>query len=214
MADNIFEKDLLYFEQRLWANGIRCIAGVDEAGRGPLAGPVVAAAVVFRPHQALLPGINDSKKLSAKQREKAFSSIYENAWAVAIGMATESEIDQLNIRCATFLAMERAVAALSVKVEHCLVDGHELPLSIMHGEAIIKGDQRSMSIAAASIVAKVTRDRLMIEYDGQYPQYGFAQHKGYPTAAHLQALRLHGLCPIHRRSFHPKLLNDQLEARL
>ncbi|MBN2357130.1 ribonuclease HII [candidate division KSB1 bacterium] len=201
--------DTLAFERDLWRQGFKCLAGVDEAGRGPLAGPVVAAAVVFRPNQKQLPGIDDSKRLSPQMRDKAFKLIHKKAWSVGIGAASEEEIDALNIRRASLLAMQRAVEALTLPAEYCLCDGREMPAFGMNGLPLIKGDQRSMSIAAASIIAKVTRDRIMIEYDALYPQYGFARHKGYPTLQHLIAIRTHGFCPIHRRSFHPKFLYDQ-----
>lgn len=198
--------DWLYFEQQLWGQGVHLVAGIDEAGRGPLAGPVVAAAVVFAPGCALLPGINDSKKLSALQREALFPRIQRSAQAIGIGMASAEEIDAINILQATYLAMRRAVAGLSVQPDRLLIDGRGTPGLSIPSTALIKGDGCCMSIAAAAIIAKVTRDRIMCAYARAYPEYGFARHKGYPTRQHVQAIRRHGWCPLHRRSFHPKAL--------
>jgi ribonuclease HII len=190
-------------ERALRARGIFLVAGVDEAGRGPLAGPVVAAAVIL-PDDCAIEGLNDSKKLTAKKREHFHAMLTVRAdihWG--IGQADVAEIDRLNILRATHLAMARAVAALPRKPDHALVDG--LPvrgLPIPH-TALVAGDTLSLSIAAASIIAKVTRDRLMIALDAEYPQYGFARHKGYGVREHLEALRSHGPSPVHRRSFQP-----------
>jgi ribonuclease HII len=190
-------------ERALRARGIFLVAGVDEAGRGPLAGPVVAAAVIL-PDDCAIEGLNDSKKLTAKKREHFHAMLTVRAdihWG--IGQADVAEIDRLNILRATHLAMARAVAALPRKPDHALVDG--LPvrgLTVPH-TALVAGDTLSLSIAAASIIAKVTRDRLMIALDAQYPQYGFARHKGYGVREHLEALRSHGPSPVHRRSFQP-----------
>ncbi len=190
-------------ERALHARGIFFVAGVDEAGRGPLAGPVVAAAVILSRNFAGT-GLDDSKKLTARRREALFTALTSQHgihWAVA--EATVGEIDRLNILRATHLAMARAVAALPQAPEHALVDG--LPvngLPVPH-TALVGGDGLSWSIAAASIIAKVTRDRLMLELDAQFPQYGFARHKGYAVRGHLEALRLHGSSPVHRRSFAP-----------
>lgn len=186
--------------------GIRVLAGIDEVGRGPLAGPVVAAAVIFPSHQSYINGINDSKKLSPWQREKMVEEIKDKAMALMIGMASEQEIDEINILRATHLAMHRAVASLSMQPEYLLIDGRDMPFQHLPGKAVVKGDCLSMSIAAASIIAKVTRDHIMREYDSLFPQYGFARHKGYSTQLHIQAIRTYGFCPIHRRSFKPKAL--------
>jgi ribonuclease HII len=184
------------------AKGYACIAGVDEAGRGPLAGPVVAAAVIL-PFEIDLKGVRDSKQLSPAQRDAAFDRITEHAEAVGIGMADVGEIDRMNILRASQEAMRRAVAASPVAPEAAIVDGLPVPRFPIPHFAVVKGDARSVSVAAASIIAKVTRDRLLIEMDARYPQYGFAEHKGYPTPAHLAALEAHGPCPEHRRSFGP-----------
>jgi ribonuclease HII len=188
------------FEAEVRARGFRVIAGLDEAGRGPLAGPVVAAAMVL-PETGKLKGVDDSKKLSAGQREELFSLLHEKARAVGIGIVEAQEIDRLNILRASLKAMKLAVESLPLKPDFLLIDGiHSLSLPLAQ-QAIPKGDQRCISIAAASIVAKVTRDRLMMAYHDQYPQYNFAQHKGYGTKEHLQAIRQYGCCPLHRQSF-------------
>jgi ribonuclease HII len=190
-------------ERALRARGFLLVAGVDEAGRGPLAGPVVAAAVIL-PDDFALDGLNDSKKVGPAKREKFYAILTTTAeifWAAA--EATVEEIDRLNILRATHLAMARAIAALPRRPDHALVDG--LPvrgLPIEH-TALVEGDSLSLSIAAASIIAKVTRDRLMAELDAQHPQYGFARHKGYGVREHLEALRKHGPCPTHRQTFQP-----------
>lgn len=182
---------------------LRLICGVDEAGRGPLAGSVVAAAVILDPSRPIS-GLADSKKLSAKVRERLAVEIRAQALAWAIGEATAAEIDQINILQATFLAMRRAVEGLSVAPGHALIDGNRIPAGLpCSAEAIIKGDAKEPAISAASILAKTFRDAQLIELDQIYPQYGFARHMGYPTAAHLDALRLHGPSPAHRRSFGP-----------
>ncbi len=184
-----------------------CICGIDEAGRGPLAGPVVAAAVVL-PKDCRILYLNDSKKLSEKRRELLFDEIREKARAYGVGMASPRRIDEINILQATYEAMRQAVEKLGVVPDLLLNDAVTIPgINIMQ-IPIIKGDARSVSIAAASILAKVTRDRMMGEYDRLYPQYGFAKHKGYGTAAHIEALRTHGPCPVHRRTF---LKNFRLE---
>lgn len=177
-------------------------AGVDEAGRGPLAGPVIAAAVILDP-QKPVSGIADSKKLKANQREKLSGLIQQRALAWAIGRAEVEEIDRINILQATLLAMSRAVAALPLAAQHLLVDGNHCPQVACSVEAVIGGDASIPVIGAASILAKVARDREMVALDAFYPGYGFAVHKGYPTQAHLQALSRLGICKIHRRSFSP-----------
>jgi ribonuclease HII len=190
----------LEIEISLWTKGIQTIAGVDEAGRGPLAGPVVAAAVVF-PSGTHIKGVEDSKKLSEKRREELFPLIKEQAMAVGVGIVGHDIIDRINILQATILAMHKAIDELTIKPEFVITDGNSFRHEDLPYENIIDGDEKSFTIAAASIVAKVTRDRLMREYDTRYPQYGFAQHKGYGTKRHLEAIRRFGLCDIHRRSF-------------
>lgn len=178
------------------------IAGVDEAGRGPLAGPVVAAAVVLDARRPI-DGLGDSKGLGAKTRERLFDEIRAHALCCSIAQASVEEIDRLNILQATLLAMSRAVQGLRLKPHKVLVDGNRLPVLTVPAEAFVKGDATVRAIAAASILAKVHRDRLCMELHERHPQYGFDAHKGYPTAAHLAALRQHGACPAHRRSFAP-----------
>lgn len=179
------------------------IAGVDEAGRGPLAGSVVAAAVILDPNNPIL-GLNDSKKLTEKKREKLFIEIQEKALYWSIGEATHQEIDDMNILQATFLAMCRAVDGLAVQPKNIIVDGNQIPKGmIIPCEAIVGGDASHAEISAASILAKVTRDRQMVELDVQYPQYGFAKHKGYPTKAHLNAIAEFGVIDAHRKSYAP-----------
>ena len=178
------------------------LAGVDEAGRGPLAGPVVAAAVILDPRQPIA-GLADSKKLTARRRERLYDEICAKALCCSIGLASVAEIDRLNILQATLLAMQRAVAGLRLPPAKVLVDGNRLPTLGVLAEAIVDGDATVPAISAASILAKVQRDRWCAEVDAQWPQYGFAAHKGYGTAAHLAALRAHGACEHHRRSFAP-----------
>ena len=178
------------------------IAGVDEAGRGPLAGPVVAAAVILDELHPIL-GLADSKKLSARRREQLFDEIRAKALCCAVAQASVQEIDELNILQATLLAMRRAVEGLRLSPKLVLVDGNRLPVLPMRAEAIVKGDALVAAISAASILAKVTRDRWCVEVDEAYPQYGFAKHKGYGTALHLAALQAHGACPEHRTTFRP-----------
>lgn len=190
----------LYFEEQAAARGRKVIAGIDEAGRGPLAGPVVAAAVIL-PKDFDLPGLTDSKKLTEKQRDKFYPLIREQARAVGIGVATAAEIDRLNILQATLLAMQRAIARLVERPDHLLIDGiTPLPLNISQ-QTLKKGDSRSLSIAAASVVAKVVRDRVMYSLDKQYPGYGFAKHKGYGTAEHRRAIAELKPCRHHRATF-------------
>ena len=192
--------DMLAFENQAMLNGYKVIAGVDEAGRGPLAGPVVSAAVIL-PEIFDIPGINDSKKLSEKKREALFPVIQKRAIAFGIGLADHKEIDQINILQASLLSMKRAVEALRVTPDYLLVDGKFMVDCNIDQRSVIKGDALSLSIAAASILAKVTRDRIMADCDLQYPEYGFRRHKGYPTKAHKEAILTHGPCPIHRKSF-------------
>ena len=187
-------------ESELYDLGYQSVCGVDEAGRGPLCGPVVAAACIL-PCGLVLPGLNDSKKLSEKKRDLLFDLIKENAVAYCIASASVEEIDQLNILEATLLAMRRAIDGLSIKADFALVDGNVSRDFQIDAKAVIAGDATSPSIAAASILAKVTRDRMCVELDAAYPQYGIAKHKGYGTKAHMQALRDHGASPIHRKQF-------------
>ena len=192
--------DLWHFERIARKNGYAAIAGVDEAGRGPLAGPVVAAAVMLPAHVEI-PEINDSKKLRPRKRSKLFGRIYEAAVAVGIGIVGPERIDRINILQAALLSMRLSVSCLNPSPECLLVDGPFKMQSDLPQYPITKGDSRSISIAAASIVAKVTRDRLMKIYDGFYPQYGLTAHKGYPTQKHRIAIATHGCCPIHRKTF-------------
>jgi ribonuclease HII len=194
------EPDLWLFEKKAFQKGFSRIAGIDEAGRGPLAGPVVSAAVII-PTSKEIPGISDSKKLTPKKRDYLYKKIYDLAISVGIGIVDPFEIDRINILQAALLSMAMAVENLSPQPDCLLIDGTFLISSALPQEAIPKGDALSVSIAAASIVAKVTRDRLMERYHQDYPQFGFSKHKGYPTKAHKQAIQLFGCCPIHRRSF-------------
>lgn len=194
------DKNMWQFEDALCEQGVMTICGVDEAGRGPLAGPVCAAAVILPAHLEL-PGLDDSKKLTDKRRRELFPLIKEQAIAYGIGLASHEEIDEINILQATFLAMERALAALNVKPNHVLIDGNRAKDFGLPVTTVVKGDSLSANIAAASILAKVTRDRIMEEEASRYPQYGFEIHKGYGTKAHYAALTEHGPSPIHRMSF-------------
>lgn len=197
--------DMYRFEALCREKGFAAVCGVDEAGCGPLAGPVCAAAVILNPDDPI-PGLNDSKKLSEKKREALFPEIQKRALAYGIAFASAAEIDEINILQARFLAMRRAVEQLVVRPDFALVDGNRDP-SIPHVETlcVVGGDAQSASIAAASILAKVTRDRWMLELDAKYPQYQFAKHKGYPTALHQQLLLEHGPCPEHRQTFLKKI---------
>lgn len=188
------------FERAAHEAGYRVVCGIDEAGRGPLSGPVVAAACVLDPSVEIA-GLNDSKKLSPAKRELLFERITESALDYAIGMASPEEIDSLNILNATMLAMRRAIAGLKTPADFALVDGNCTRDFPIPARAIVKGDALSCSISAASILAKVTRDRLCLEDEKNYPQYGFAKHKGYGTAEHIAALKQYGPCPIHRKTF-------------
>ena len=195
-------RKLLRYESELWAQGLIHVAGVDEAGMSPLAGPVAAAAVIWTPGSRLRE-VDDSKKLDAQARERLAVAIKQESAAWAVGFAEVEEIDRLNIYWAGLLAMRRAVQALGLTPQHILLDARQLKQLEIPQQAIIKGDQKSLSIAAASILAKTARDARMRELDGIYPGYGFAQHKGYPVREHVQAIERLGCCPIHRRSFGP-----------
>lgn len=194
--------DLYQYEKELWKNGINLIAGMDEVGRGPLIGPVVTACVIL-PKDFVLEGLTDSKKLSEKKREEFYDYIMEHAISVGIGMMDEKVIDEVNIYEATKLAMYQAVEKSKVKPEHILIDAMKLDKLEMPSTSIIKGDAKSISIAAASVIAKVTRDRMMIELDKKYPMYGFKSHKGYPTKKHIEAIKEYGLIDGYRKTFKP-----------
>ena len=189
------------FEKNLYKTGLQYIAGIDEAGRGPLAGPVVVGIAIMKP-DSFIEGVNDSKKLSEKKREKLYEQITEEAVDWAVGIVDQTEIDEINILNATKKALHMAISNLKVKPDRILVDALEhIDTCGVPYTSIIKGDAKVYSISAASIIAKVTRDRMMQEYDEIYPQYGFAGHKGYGTAKHIQAIKEFGPCPIHRKSF-------------
>lgn len=189
------------YENEAVKNGYKLVCGVDEAGRGPLAGPVCAAAVIL-PFDCEIEGLNDSKKISEKKREALYDVIIEKAIAFSVAYGTLQEIEEYNILEATYIAMNRAVDGLEIKPDYALIDGNRIPKGIkIPCQTIVKGDSKSCSISAASILAKVTRDRLMLEYDKKYPQYLFAKHKGYGTKAHYDAIKQHGVCEIHRLSF-------------
>ena len=192
--------DWFAYERKAVSAGHSLICGIDEAGRGPLAGPVYAAAVIL-PMDCEIEGLNDSKKVSEKKREQLFDVILEKAVAYGIGSASAEEIDAINILQATFLAMERAVAALQQPADWALVDGNRMPPLPIPGETVVKGDAQCASIAAASILAKVSRDRVLRELDLKYPQYGFAKHKGYGTMAHYEAIKQFGVLSEHRKTF-------------
>lgn len=192
--------DYLY-EKQFSEQGYNLICGVDEAGRGPLAGPVFAAAVIL-PIDCEIEGLNDSKKLSEKKRELLFDVIKEKAIAYSIASASVDEIEEVNILKATFLAMNRAISGLNIKSDFAIIDGNRVPDNIaVECATLVKGDSKSMSVAAASILAKVARDRLLLEYDEKYPQYNFKKHKGYGTKEHYEAIAKHGICEVHRKSF-------------
>ena len=202
------DKNMWEIEDALKEKGVGVICGVDEAGRGPLAGPVYAAAVILPDHLEI-PGLDDSKKLTDKRRRELMPIIKEQAIAYGIGVATEKEIDEINILQATFLAMERAIAQLNGKADFALIDGNrekDFGIPVM---TVVKGDSRSANIAAASILAKVSRDDYMEEMAKQYPEYGFEVHKGYGTKAHYEALRTYGHCPLHRVTFLKKFYGDK-----
>lgn len=196
--------DWLEFEKEALAKGYKSVCGVDEAGRGPLAGPVCAAAVIL-PEGVIIDGVNDSKKLSEKKRESLFDVIREQALSYSIAYATVDEIEEINILNATMLAMRRAIDGLEIKADYAMIDGNKIPPLDIDAECIVKGDAKSMSIACASILAKVSRDRLLYKYAEEYPMYGFDKHKGYGTKAHREAILKYGPCPYHRKSFLKKL---------
>ena len=194
------------FEKAAALSGFSCICGVDEAGRGPLAGPVCAAAVIL-PEGAVIEGLDDSKKLTEKKRERLYDIIKETAVAYSVAYGTLEEIETVNILEATYLAMNRAIEGLTVKPDFALIDGNRVPRGIkIPCETVVKGDSRSMSVAAASVLAKVTRDRLMLEYDKKYPEYNFKKHKGYGTKEHTELIKQYGPCEIHRLSFLKNIL--------
>ena len=203
MQNEMWKIENAYFEQ-----GVQLICGVDEAGRGPLAGPVCAAAVILPPNYEI-PGLNDSKKLTDKKRRELFPIIKEHAIAYGIGFADEKEIDEINILQATFLAMQRAIDMLPIKPDLALIDGNREKDFGIPVKTVVHGDSLSANIAAASVLAKVTRDDLMVEAADQYPQYGFEIHKGYGTKVHYAAIAQHGLCPIHRKTFLKKFYGEK-----
>ena len=202
------EVNMWEIENSLYSNGFKIICGVDEAGRGPLAGPVCAAAVIL-PKGLVIPGLTDSKKLTDKKRRELFPIIKEQAIAYGIGLASHEEIDEINILQATYLAMERAPAQLTVKPDIAMIDGNRAKDFGLPVRTVVKGDSLSMNIAAASILAKVTRDDLMLEMAEKYPEYGFEVHKGYGTKAHYEALRQHGASAIHRKTFLKKFYGEK-----
>ena len=202
------QANLWKIEDDYFSQGVKLICGVDEAGRGPLAGPVCAAAVILPPHIEI-PGLNDSKKLTDKRRRELYPIIKETAIAYGIAFASHEEIDEINILQATYLAMERAVAQLSISPEQLLIDGNRAKDFGIPTQLVVKGDSLSASIAAASVLAKVTRDDWMLQAAEGYPQYGFEIHKGYGTKAHYEALTEFGACPIHRRTFLKKFYGEK-----
>ncbi len=198
-------KNWLLFENKAYGDGYSYVCGVDEAGRGPLAGPVFAAAVIL-PRGLIIDGVNDSKKLSAKRREELYEEIIEKSLAYNVASASQREIDEINILNATFLAMNRAINNLKIKPDIVLVDGNKLPQIDIDAKAIVKGDSLSESIAAASILAKVERDRFMINLSEKYPEYRFDKHKGYGTKLHVELIKKYGCSEVHRKSFLKKIL--------
>lgn len=198
-------KNMLLIEESLYDEGYKYICGVDEAGRGPLCGPVVAAAVIL-PKHGCIEGVNDSKKISEKKREKLYDDIMKGAIAVGIGISDVDVIEKVNILNATKIAMKKAIESLSIKPDYVLIDGNQkIDIDILQ-ETVVSGDAKSESIASASIIAKVTRDRMLRKFDEMYPEYGFAKHKGYGTKAHIEAIKKYGLTPIHRKSFCTKFI--------
>lgn len=189
------------YENQAALEGYKAVCGVDEAGRGPLAGPVCAAAVIL-PKDLIIEGLNDSKKLTEKKREALYDVIIEKALAYSIAFGSVEEIEEYNILNATFFAMNRAINSLQIASDFAIIDGNRVPNDIkVPCVTVIKGDSHSMSVAAASVLAKVTRDRLLLEYDQKYPQYNFKKHKGYGTKQHYEAIKEHGICEVHRKSF-------------
>ena len=197
------------FEFAAMNKGFKTVCGVDEAGRGPLAGPVYAAAVIL-PIGAEIDGLNDSKKLYEKKREELFEIINDVAISVSVGTASEKEIDEINILNATFLAMKRAVLGLEIPADYAIIDGNRAPNLEIPAETVVKGDGKVMSVAAASIIAKVSRDRFMLKMAEQYPEYQFEKHKGYGTKLHYEMIEKYGVSPIHRKSFLKKILGEQV----
>lgn len=195
------------YEKTAHENGYKIVCGIDEAGRGPLAGPVFAAAVIL-PENYSHPVLNDSKKLSEKKRDAVYDDIIKDAVCYSVGIATEQEIDEINILNATFLAMNRAVEGLSVKPDFAYIDGNQYPKTGLKEETIVKGDGKCISVAAASIIAKVSRDRFMLELDEQYPEYQFKKHKGYGTKLHYEMIEKYGVSKIHRKTFLKKILGE------
>lgn len=208
MKKEIIQVDWLKHENELREQGYNYICGVDEAGRGPLAGPVCAAAVILPPN-TIIDGVNDSKKLTEKKREELFDVVINTALAYCIAFGSVEEIEAHNILATTMMTMKRAVEGLSLKADYAIIDGNRLPQLEIPCKYIVKGDANSMSIAAASILAKVSRDRLMLEYAKEYPQYYFEKHKGYGTRLHNEMILKYGPSPIHRMSFLKKLLNGK-----
>lgn len=198
-------KNMLEIEDKLYSEGYNFVCGVDEAGRGPLCGPVVAAAVIL-PKDEYIEGVNDSKKLTEKKREKLYDDIMMKAVAASIGISDVDVIEKVNILNATKLAMKQAIEKLSIKPDYVLIDGNQMIDINIKSETVVSGDAKSLSIAAASIIAKVTRDRMLIEFDKKYPEYGFAKHKGYGTKSHIEAIQKYGLTDIHRPSFCKKFV--------
>ncbi len=201
-------KHMLEIEEDLYNKGYKLVCGVDEAGRGPLCGPVVAAAVILKPGDTI-EGVNDSKKLSEKKREKLYGDIMDRALAVGIGISDVDVIEDVNILNATKLAMKQAIEKLSIVPEYVLIDGNQMIDIDISASTVVHGDAVSESIAAASIIAKVTRDRMLIKWDKDYPEYGFAKHKGYGTKAHIEAIGKYGLTPLHRPSFCTKFIKGE-----
>lgn len=197
------------FEFAAMNKGFKTVCGVDEAGRGPLAGPVYAAAVIL-PIGAEIDGLNDSKKLYEKKREELFEIINDVAISVSVGTASEKEIDEINILNATFLAMKRAVLGLEIPADYAIIDGNRAPNLEIPAETVVKGDGKVMSVAAASIIAKVSRDRFMLKMAEQYPEYQFEKHKGYGTKLHYEMIEKYGVSPIHRKSFLKKILGERV----
>ena len=202
MSKEVNEKNLLSYEQELYEKGIKLIAGTDEVGRGPLVGPVVAAAVIL-PENYYLEGLDDSKKLTEKKREKYYDIIYKDAISIGIGIVDAKTIDEINILEASRLAMKKAIEDLKIKPEYILSDAMKLDNQSIPYKDIIHGDALSESIAAASVIAKVTRDRMMYDLDKEHPEYGFAKHKGYPTKDHIEAVKKYGVLPFYRFTFAP-----------